>query len=412
VTSAGIDQTTASADASTSAQPPKAARWRRWTAGFLVVLSCVLAPLTVVSIWVRNQVLNTDRYVSTVAPLASNPDVINTAATEITNTLFDKIDVESIAKKALPKRAEFIAPALETGLRQVTFELAVKFMSTEQFQQLWKEANKRAHAQLVKALTNQGKVVKTANGEVVLDFSAIVEQVRLALDQRGIGIFDRIPIDELATQFKLVDAKNLEKAQKATHLLDTLRWLLPVLLLASLGGALALTSNRRRTLIRWGIGTAVAVAVAGAALAWGRSLYLDSVVSPTLPKATASAVFDTLVRYLRYGIRLMLAVGLIVAFIAWLSGPARFATRIRNTVTRGGTAAGEHGLTFGSFGTWVAAHRRPVRVGTVLLALLALLLWNHPRASTVLLITILTLLTLAFEEFVARAGSIDLTSQG
>jgi hypothetical protein len=392
--------------------PPKAARWRRWTAGFLVVLSCVLAPLTVVSIWVRNQVLNTDRYVDTVTPLASNPDVINTAATEITNALFAKIDVESIAKKALPKRAEFIAPAVETGLRQVTFQAAVKFMSTEQFQQLWKEANERAHDQLVKALTDQGKVLKTKNGKVILDLSAIVAQVRLALDERGIGIFDRIPIDQVAAQFELVDAKNLEKAQKATHLLDTLRWVLPVLVLASLGGALALSSNRRRTLIRWGIGTAVAVAVAGAALAWGRSLYLDAVVSPTLPKATASAVFDTLVRYLRYGIRLVLAIGLIVAFVAWLTGPSRAATGLRNTVTRGGTAAGEHGMTFGGFGTWVAVHRRAVRIGTILLALVVLLLWNQPRGSTVLLIFILTLVTLALEEFVARAGSIDLTSQG
>ena len=377
-----------------------------------MVLSCVIAPLTVVSIWVRNQVLNTDRYVDTVAPLATNPDVINTAATQMTNALFDRIDVESIAKTALPKRAEFIAPALETGLRDVTFRLAVQFMSTEKFQQLWKDANERAHNQLVKALTNQGKVVKTQNGEVILDFSAILEQVRLALDQRGIGIFDRIPIDEVAAQFKLVDAHNLEKAQKATHLLDMLRWILPVLLLASLAGALALSSNRRRTLIRWGIGTAVAVAFAGAAIAWGRSLYLDSVSSPTLPRATAAAVFDTLVRYLRYGIRLVLAIGLIVAFIAWLSGPSRAATRIRNTVSRGGTAAGEHGVTFGSFGAWVGAHRGPIRVGTVLLGLVVLLLWNQPRGSTVLLITVLTLLTLAFEEFVARAGSIDLTSQG
>jgi hypothetical protein len=394
------------------APPARAARWRRWTAGFLVVLSCVLAPLSVLSIWLRNQVLDTDRYVSTVTPLASNPDVINTAATNITNVLFEKVDVEARAKAALPKRAQFLASPLETGLRDFTFRAAVQFMSTEKFQQLWKEANQRAHNQLVKALTNDGKVVKTKNGEVILDLSGVVEQVRLALDARGVGIFDRIPIDQLALQFELVDAHNLQSAQKATHLLNTIAWVLPVLLLASLGGALALSSNRRRTLLRWGIGTAVAVAFVGVGVAFGRSLYLDAVTSPSFPSATAAAVYDTLVRFLRYGVRLVLALGLVVAFAAWLSGPSRLATRLRATVSRGGTAAGAHGLTFGAFGTWIATHRRPVRVGTLLLALVVLLLWNHPRGSTVLLIAVLTLLTLAFEEFVARAGSIDLTSQG
>ena len=39
----------------------------------LVVLSCILAPLSVISIWTRNQILDTSRYVDNVTPLASNP---------------------------------------------------------------------------------------------------------------------------------------------------------------------------------------------------------------------------------------------------------------------------------------------------------------------------------------------------
>ena len=377
-----------------------------------MVVSCVLAPLSVLSIWLRNQVLNTSRYVDTVAPLATNQDVINTAATNVTDVLFDKIDVQGVARDALPKRLDSFAPVLETGLRQFVFDTTVRFMNTKQFQDLWKEANRRAHNQLVKALTDQGKVVTTENGQVVLDLAPVVEQARLALDQRGIGIFDRIPIDQLSLKFELVDASNLEKAQQGTHYLNMLAWILPLLVFASLGGALALSSNRRRTLLRWGIGIAVAVAIIGAGVAYGRTLYLDAATSPKFPEATASAVFDTLVRFLRQGVRVVVALGLVVAFIAWLTGPSRLATRIRNTVTRGGAAAGEHGMTFGAFGVWVAAHRRAVMVGTVLLALIVLLLWNQPRGITVLVLALITLVLLAFEEFVARASAIDLTSQG
>ena len=48
-------------------------RWRRWTAGALIVISCVLVPLSVLAVWVRGQVLNTDRYVANITPARVEP---------------------------------------------------------------------------------------------------------------------------------------------------------------------------------------------------------------------------------------------------------------------------------------------------------------------------------------------------
>ena len=36
-------------------------------ATLLIVIGCILAPLSVVAVWAKNQVTNTDRYVATVA---------------------------------------------------------------------------------------------------------------------------------------------------------------------------------------------------------------------------------------------------------------------------------------------------------------------------------------------------------
>ena len=393
----------------------RAPRWRRWTAGFLIVLSCILVPLSVVSIWVRNQLLNTDRYVETVEPLASNPAVIDTAATQITNALFDNIDVQQAIENAAPPRLDFIAPAVATGLEQFVNRAAVRILSSDQFKTVWVEANRRAHTQLEKALTGEG-TLQTQNGKVVLDLSAIVESVRLQLKERGIGIFDRIPIDNLAIQLNVIDAKQIDNARSATKLLNRLSWALPILSLLCLGGGLALSSNRRRSLIRWGIGSALALAVVGAGIAIGRSFYLDAVTSPSLPEDTAAAVFDTLVRFLRYGVRLVGVLVLIVALVAWLTGPTRAATATRSTAKRivggAGASAGGHGVTFGAFGAWVARSRAGLRIAAVLLALVALLLWNQPRAGAVLLIAILLVLVLAAIEFVGRAGASGVSGGG
>jgi hypothetical protein len=398
----------AGAPTAPSETKPRASRWRRWTAGFLIVLSCVLAPLSVISIWVRNVVLNTDRYVETVAPLSSNPAVIDTAATNITNALFDNIDVQKEIEDAFPPRADFLAAPLATGLRTVVNQAALRILSSDQFDTVWKNANRRAHARLVKVLTGTGQI-QTVNDKVVLDLSPIVDTVKTKLDGRGIKIFDKIPPNKLLVQLNVIDAQQLDKVRSATKLLNQLSWALPILCLACLGGALALSSNRRRSLIRWGIWVAVAVALVGAGVAIGRSVYLDAVTSPALPRNTAAAVFDTLVRNLRYGIRVIIAIGLVVALVTWITGPTPAATGLRSTARRivggAGESAGERGVTFGAFGAWVARSRMGLRIAAVLLALVALLLWDQPRIGALLLVAILLLVVLAAIEFVGRAGA-------
>jgi hypothetical protein len=387
--------------------PPRAARWRRWTAGTLVVISCILAPLSVITIWVRNQVLSTDRYVANVTPLANDPEVIDAVANGVTNALFSRLDVAEVARDALPDRAEFLADPLATALRDFTYRQTVDLLSTEEFRNIWVRANEVAHEQLEKALTGSGTVIETDDGKVVLNLSGLFEIVRGRLQERGIGVFDRIPINELSLRFEIVDASGLASAQRAARLLNTLSWAVPILAFVCLGGALALSSDRRRTLMRWGIGVAVAVAVIGVGIAVGRKLYLDAATSDTLPRDTAAIVFDTLVRFLRYGVRVVIAFGLVVAFAAWVTGPSRAATSFRGMFSQAGTAAGERGMNFGGFGTWVGAHRKALRIALCLLALVALLLWNHPTIVTLLVIALILGVVLAFVEIVARASTTD-----
>ena len=76
--------------------------WRRVLSAVLIVFSCALIPVSVLALWVRNEILNTDDYVRTVAPLAENQDVINAVSVRLTNTLFEHVDVEELAKENLP----------------------------------------------------------------------------------------------------------------------------------------------------------------------------------------------------------------------------------------------------------------------------------------------------------------------
>ena len=54
-----------------SPAPPRRRKgtWRAPVSAVLIVLGCILAPLSVIGIWTANQVSNTNRYVENVSPL-------------------------------------------------------------------------------------------------------------------------------------------------------------------------------------------------------------------------------------------------------------------------------------------------------------------------------------------------------
>ena len=76
-------------------------RWRTIVAVLLIVLGCVLAPLAGVAVWARNQVTYTDRYVATVAPLASDPAIQQAITDRITAQVFTYIDVQGLTTQAV-----------------------------------------------------------------------------------------------------------------------------------------------------------------------------------------------------------------------------------------------------------------------------------------------------------------------
>jgi hypothetical protein len=397
-----------------SEAPRRLPRWRRALVATLVIVSVVLVPLAGLSVWVRNLVLDSDKYVDTVAPLAKEEAITDLVAKRATDRLFQQVDVAAQAKEALPERAQFLADPLSSGVETFVREAARRALATEQFATVWREANRRAHARVVKALTGEGKNVTVKDDKVVLDLSAIIDEVVKRLDERGVTVFDSLAKKQKNLEVELFDAGQLESARSAVHLLDRLRIVLVVLVFVLLGVALALSGNRRRTLMRWGLGLVVAMAVMAALLALGRSAYLN--VAKNHDAAASS--FDILVRYLRNGIRVIAVLGIIVALAAFLSGPSRLAVRIRegarSLIGGAGRKADEAGWTPGPVGTWVAAHKVGLRIVGVAVAFLVVFVLTSPRPLTLLVLALLLLVFLAAIEFVGRtaAGADETPTRG
>ncbi len=91
---------------------PRRQRWRSVVATLLIVIGCILAPISVVAVWTKNLVTDTDRYVATVAPLASDPAIQSAIADRITAEIFTHLDVAGITNQAVDALAERGLPPL------------------------------------------------------------------------------------------------------------------------------------------------------------------------------------------------------------------------------------------------------------------------------------------------------------
>lgn len=394
------------------------AAWRATASALLVTLACVLAPLSVTAVWASGQLSDTDRYVDTVAPLAQDPAVRSAVANEVTTAVMRNIDVQGLttqlvdavaAQENVPPRVAAALPGLvvplTNGIEQFTRTQITNLMATPQFAQAWAEANRVAHTQVVQLLEgNQGGAISAQGDTVTLNLAPIIEQVKTRLVAQGFTLAENVPV--VNRSFVLVQSDAITQAQGFYSLLNTLGAWLGVIALALFAAGLYLARDRRRALLRGALGVVASMVLLGVALTVVRATYVSSTPAGVLTPEAAGSVFDTLVRFLRTGLRAAAVLGLLVALGAFLVGPSAAAVRTRTWV-QGGVAslrgsAESAGWDPGPAGTWAHAHKGALRAGILVAAGLALMFWNAPTVGTVVVIAVLALLLLGALEFVAR----------
>jgi hypothetical protein len=262
-----------------------------------------------------------------------------------------------------------------------------KIVASPAMATLWVQANRSAHEGLVKVLSGQGNgTLAVQNGEVVLQLAPLITQVQQRLSARGLSFADKIPT--VNASFPLFAAPNLAKAQQGYRLVNTLKWLLPFLSLLLMAGGIFVARGRRHGLIGAALGLSASMLVLASALLIARSVYLRSVPQSVLPADAAAALYDTLIRFIREGLRVLLVTGLVVAAGAFLTGPSAAAVRVRGTARAGidwtRARVERAGVHPGPVGEWVGVHKTPLRIGAVAVAALIFVFWGQPSLALVI----------------------------
>jgi hypothetical protein len=240
-----------------------------------------------------------------------------------------------------------------------------------------------------------------SNGAVVLHLDNVVTQVKKRLVDRGLTVAEKIP--PVGGTIEIAQLKGLGRARHVTSVFNRIANWLPWIALVLVAGGIAAAHNRRRALTRAALGLVLGMIVIGIGLLIGRNIYLNG-VSGKIPTDTAQTLFDTVVRYLRLGIRLVALLSLLVALVAWVSGPTRNATGFRNAVAAGPRRLGAR-LNTGEVGTFVADHVNAFRVGIIAVAAAIFLFIDMPTLGTVILLVVIAVVLLLVVELL-RASAV------
>jgi hypothetical protein len=369
----------------------------RWSK-VLAVVGAILLPIAGLTFWSRNQLLNTDRYVQTVEPLAHDPAVRAAIADRVTTTVSDAVDIKDRAKEALPDRAGFLAAPIATAAENVIHDVTLNFLESDQFKQLWKEVNRLAHEQIVRIITGDKVAgVQTENGKVVISLGPITQQVLQRVDQVVPVDLSKVDTSRLNTDIVLVDSKDLGRVQSGVKWFNRGTYVLLILAIAALVAGALLPKDKRRGVQRVGLAMSISMAVTLLAYRAGRSFYISSLPAEVTHPDAATAAFDIITRYVERGIDALLTLGVILFVVAWAMGPSRPAKRLRgwwNSLRNRGSAE-LSGVEPAPVAAWVAGHRNELRFAVVAVAVLALLFWGQPTGRVVILLTLLAVLALA-----------------
>jgi hypothetical protein len=392
----------------------RAGRAARWTfASVLLVLSVVVWVAAVVGVFARTELLDTDRYVETVAPLARDPVVQQAVADRLTDELVTRLDLAGLLQQLVDALKEQGAPAaldglvgpVTNGIRSFVDTQVRAVLGSDQFAQVWDTANRVAHDELDAVLTTgQGRFLAVDGDTLYLDLGSIITAVKQRLVDAGLTLVERLP--DFTITVPLIASADIPKLQRWTRLLNAAAWVLPLAALALLGGAVAAAPNRRRALLLGAAGFGLGMLVLLAALAAARAYYLDHLPETVRSPEAAAAVYDALLRFLVAGAQTLAVIAAIVAVACWLVGPGRLATALRRAgrwlLDRAAAGLDRIRLPLGGVPGLVAQHRRAIEAVLVVASLAILVIWRHPGISGTLWLTVGLAAAVCLVELVAR----------
>lgn len=374
----------------------------------LTVVAALLLPLAVVAFWGQRTLVDTQRYVDTVAPLAQDPNIRTAVGNVISEQLQAQVDLETRVRDLLPPQASPLAGPIASGVHTFIDRQIQDFLASDAFARLWVQVNTRAQQELLAALRGEPSgSISIQGSQVVLDTGVIADQVRQRLVDRGLTLLANVPVPPQAQrQIVLLDSPQLAELRSAYAVGQPVAQWLIYLVATMFVAAVLLARRRARAVLVVGTVLAAVAVLLRLGLLVGEGSFQSQLVGTPF-ELSARVFYATLTTYLMLAVRTLFVLGLVLCFAGWFAGRSTSAVTSRRWVATGLSSAGARtaGGRFGRFGQWVATHRTLLRVAVVVVAALVVVAQDSITGALLLWTLAAVLVALALVEFVGGSST-------
>ncbi|WP_194421993.1 hypothetical protein [Microbacterium abyssi] len=393
-------------------------RARTALAVVLIAVGLLLAPVAALGTWARLQLVDTDQFVSTFAPLAESPEVQAFVADEVTTAITTQIDVpqlvgevfDGVRELGLPPRADAALGLLEgpaaQGVQTLIGDVVDQIVDSPAFAEIWERSLRRTHERAVALIQGDPNAALqlAEDGTLSLQLGVLAVRVKEELSDRGIAIADLIPEIDREIPILQADALVLVRTVYTTAVAAGywLPWVVLLLLVAGVSVA-----RRPVHALAWTAALfALLFALFAAGIGIGQSFFIGAVSPAVMPAAAAAALFAQLTVLLQSTAVALAVLGALIAIGSWLAGSTRPARALRDAARQGADAtraAGERrGLTTGRFGELVERWRSAILAAVAIGAALLIFTNRPPTLGGVIGVIIAAVVVFLIVEIVRR----------
>ena len=382
---------------------------RGFSAWVVLIVAALLFPIALTAFWAQQTLVDTERYISTVAPLSEDPTIQKAIGETVTNAIAKQLDLQTTVAGLLsdyPRLAP-LSGLIASGVNGFIGTTVDKILASDQFSNVWVELNRKTQQALVAALTNEPTGPVTIQGDqVVLDTGDLITLVKQNLVDRGLSFAANVPIPPAADrEVVLLTAPQLSEARTVYAIAQPIAaWLIYVVLLMFLG-AILLSRRRPRMVMATGLALLLGSLALRLLIVVGQdqvSLNLQGT-----PFAQAEVAFYTILTvFLLAAIRAAFVLGLVLAVVGWfLSGTsAAVTTRAFFSGAIGGAGSKASDSVIAPVGAWFARSRTFCRVAIVAIAIAVLIISSQVTGVLIAWTAIIAVIAIVIVEFLAAAG--------
>lgn len=318
-------------------------RWGARSVASLIVfiLAVILTIPAVVGHWGHRTVVDAGRYIETVGPLASSPEVQEAVAKAISDAVLERVDTEKQVDGLLgglfpdSPLVKGLSGPISAGINSAITSLIDRFVASEAFQKLWIRLNTELQRGLIAILSGDTNgTVRLDGDKVVLDISSLLGDVQKFLVDEGITAAASITIPETDRTVVLAESPLLAQIRTIYSLTSPILEWFPAVIAALFALSIALARRRARTVVAVGAALAVAAVVVWQGLVVGEQVFVDQLAG-TVFEPASTVFWNTLFTYLLAGTKALGLLGLAIIVAGWLSGRTSSARSLRGHVSRG-----------------------------------------------------------------------------